>query len=96
VASQVGREAAGRLVAARAVLLQALHHDPVEVAAQQQAQPLRIGAPLLRHARTGHAEGRDARARLVRLVLADGAQHLVEALLEQRLDVEAAHLGLLG
>ena len=38
VALHVGGEAVGRLVAAVAVLLQALHHDPVQLAAHQLRQ----------------------------------------------------------
>ena len=41
VALDVGGEAVGRLVAPGAVLLQRLHHDPVQLAADQRAELLR-------------------------------------------------------
>ena len=41
--THVGREVAGRLVPPRAVLLQRLHHDPVELAAHELAQPRGLG-----------------------------------------------------
>ena len=44
----VGCQAVGRLVAAAAVLLQRLHHDPVQLAAHQPAQLPRLDVPVRR------------------------------------------------
>ena len=60
VALHVQREAVGRLVAAVAVLLQRLHHDPVQLAAHQLGQLRRLRVPL----------GRDRRQRVLRLATA--------------------------
>src|SRR5262249_37913779 len=46
IAVHVRRQGAGGLVAAVAVLLQALHHDPVQLPAEQLAQPPRIALAL--------------------------------------------------
>ena len=74
-------EPVGRLVAARAVLLQALHHDPVQLAAEQldaacagSVLPCCGDAPATRR--------RACDSRVLgprRLVLADHALHLVRA-----------------
>ena len=45
VAVHVRREAVGRLVPAGAVLLEGLHHDPVQLAADQLRQPGRFDLP---------------------------------------------------
>ena len=49
--AHVGREAAGRLVATAAVLLQRLHDDPVEIPLHQGRQLGRLGLPLRRDLR---------------------------------------------
>ena len=51
VALDVPGQPAGRLVPPRPVLLQALHHDPVELAAHQLRQPRRLGLPRRRDLR---------------------------------------------
>ena len=43
VVLHVARQAAGGLVPPRPVLLQALHHDPVQLAPHQLRQPVRLG-----------------------------------------------------
>ena len=53
VPEDVGREAVGRLVPPGAVLLQRLHHDPVEVPPQRPLQVLRVDAAAGRDARQG-------------------------------------------
>ena len=75
VALHVRRQAVGRLVAAVAVLLQRLHHDPVQLAAHQPAQLRRLRAAVGRD--RGQLLGRaQPRARPRRLLLADDPQHL--------------------
>ena len=49
VAADVLRESGGGFVAAGAVLFQALHDDPVEIAPQHPGQARRLGAPQRRH-----------------------------------------------
>ena len=56
VALHVGREGAGRLVAAVAVLLQGLHHDPVQLAAEQLAQPFGVAPAVGGHGGAGLAQ----------------------------------------
>ena len=51
VAIDVPRQLVGRLVAAVAILVQRLHHDPVQLATQESAEPLRIALPLGRDSR---------------------------------------------
>jgi hypothetical protein len=51
VAGDVLGQAVGRLVAAGAVFLQALHHDPVQLTAHQPGQPARVQPPVGRDAR---------------------------------------------
>jgi hypothetical protein len=75
IALDVPGEAVGGLVAARAVLFEGAHDDPVQFAAQQPGQPVRFDpAPL-----PGLAQSlgglREAGARAGRLVLADLPQH---------------------
>ena len=45
----VHREADGRLVPARAILLERLHHDPVQVAPHKLTQAVGIGVPMSGH-----------------------------------------------
>ena len=52
----VGRETVGRLVPACPVLLQTLHHDPVEIPLQQRTQLLEIHTALLSGAGAGIAQ----------------------------------------
>ena len=85
IALDVRGQAVGRFVAARAVLLQRLHHDPVEVAAEQrrQAGSGRCRAAGRRRVRSASVKRAEARRRARRLDFADGAAHLVEAGLQQ-------------
>ena len=76
VALEVARQAVGRLVSPVAVLLQRLHHDPVQLAAHQPAQPRRLdvrGRPRSLGSSSVRAQ---PRARPRRLLLADDPQHL--------------------
>ena len=49
VPMHVRREAIGRVITARAVLLQCLHHNPIQIAAKQIDEFGCIGLALLRH-----------------------------------------------
>ena len=80
--ADVLREAVGGFVAAAAVLLQRLHHDPVEIASDDSSEHARCRvAPLRDRIELPHRG--EARARLGRIDLADGAQHFVVALLHE-------------
>src|SRR6059036_901505 len=79
VALNVHRKTIGGLVTARAVLVQRLHHDPVQVAAQQMNQLWRVGMAMVRgrpqrlgshRAQAGRGAGR--------FLLANGAAHFVQ------------------
>ena len=72
-------QAVGRLVAARPVLLQGLHHDPVEVALDQLAEEFRAGVTALGDVAGRLAERADLRRGLERVGLADDPLHLVVA-----------------
>ena len=86
---EVRRQAVGRLVAAGAVLLQALHHDPVQVAPDQFHQMHAFGAVLFGGGGEGFPLQRaQARARPRRLLFADRPAHGVQTLLGQFLRVE--------
>ena len=71
--AEVGGEAVGGFVAAAAVFLERLHHDPVEVAADLFAEFQRLSAALAGDVRKGGAEGADAGARFGRFLFADEA-----------------------
>ena len=77
VGGQLGR----RAVAASAILLQRLHRDPVEIAAQQAHQLPGLGAARFRGRGRGIAIRADLGARSRRFLLAQLAQQLVERLL---------------
>src|SRR5262249_15240518 len=49
IALQIRGESAGRFVAPVTVLIQRLHHDPVQLAAEKQAQAFRIALALRRN-----------------------------------------------
>ena len=90
----VERQPVGRFVTAGAVLLEALHHDPVEIAAQfadelgcLQSALLRGGAQLLA------GEGAHPGGGLGRLGFPDRAAHFIEADLEQFLRIEGRAAG---
>ena len=78
MAQHVGGEVAGRVVAARAVLFEGLHHDPVEVALDDLAQPAGIHLAMGRRGRAGFAQRAEARAGLGRLLFADDAADFVK------------------
>ncbi len=86
-------QGAGRLVATVAVLLQALHHDPVQLAAEQLAQPPRVTLALDRDGRGALSQRAEPRARAGWLLLADDPAHLVVAHLPQPLPVERRGAG---
>ena len=81
----VGGEALGRLVAPRPVLLQGLHHDPVEIAANELSQRARFGEAAPRDVRELLAEGAQPLRGRLRVLLADEALDLVEPLRGDRL-----------
>ena len=85
IALDVGGQAVGRLVAAVAVLFQALHHDPVELAADVFAQAGRFGVRDWRRSMAACRCELSLRAGLGRLLLADDPQHFVEGGLAQSL-----------
>ena len=72
-------ELRGGAVAPRPVLLQRLHHDPVEVAADLPQEGRRFRPPVLGLGRRGLAHGAQLGARPGRVLLADLAADLVEA-----------------
>ena len=76
----VGGQGAGRFVAAGAVFFEGFHHDPIEFAAEDLAEPPLIETAVLRDRRDGlSAERAEAAAGTQRLVFADDPPHLVEA-----------------
>jgi hypothetical protein len=77
VALYVGRKRAGGLVPAVAVLLQALHHHPGQLAADQPPQPGRVAVAVGRHGRRRVPERADPGARPGRLLLPDDPPYLV-------------------
>ena len=94
VALQIGGQGAGGFVAAGAVFFQALHHDPVELAAEHLTQAARVEAALDRERRKGLGIQRaDALAGTRRLVFADDPPHLVVAGVAQGRAVEGRGAG---
>ncbi len=82
------RQVRRTVVATGAVLLQAPHYDPVELAAHQPGQPARVGAPLRRYGREGGPERGQPRARPRRLLLLDDPANLVERRLAEAVAIE--------
>ena len=75
---EIEREAVGRVVAVAAVFLQALHHDPVNVATERAGQLRAVGVPALRGGRQLRAvEGLDSHRRSRRIDLADDAPDFI-------------------
>ena len=93
VPHHVGGEVVGRLVPPPSVLLQRLHHDPVELAPHGAVEPPRVGPPPGRDGRERLPQGAEPRAGLRRLLLADDPPHLVERRLAERLAVERRAAG---
>ena len=89
---QVNAVVGGRLVAAVAVLLQRLHHDPVQLALHQLGELRRLGAPIGGQGRQA-VGGAQLRARFRRLLLADHPEHLQHAGLFQLLAAERRTAG---
>ena len=88
-ALDVEGEGVGGLVSAKAVLLEGLHHDPVEVAAEGSSQAGGIDAVAGGHGGAlGAFEGRHARGGPGRIDLADHAAHLVVTGAEEGLGIE--------
>jgi hypothetical protein len=71
-------QSARRLVAARAILLERPHHDPVQLAPHLAGQPGGIGAALRRQAVERVGGAREPRAGLLRVHLADQPERLGE------------------
>ena len=91
---EVGRQAVGRLVTSAAILFQALHHNPVQVAPEQMDQPGRFDrTPFGRRGQALAGEGRQLRARADRLLLPDRLDHRVQSLRHQFLGVEGGAAG---
>ena len=71
----------------------ALHHDPVEVALDESAQPVGIDLAMGRRGRARFAQRADPRAGLGRLLLADDAADFVERRRAHPLLVERRRAG---
>ena len=93
VPPQVHGQAVGRLVPAIAVLLQGLHHDPVQVAAQLAQKGPRIGPASIRARRRFIAETAQPCAGPGRLLLADDPLDLAKARLAQRCGIKRQRPG---
>ncbi len=77
---QIGGEAVGRVVAALAIFFEALHHDPIEIAAQGSGQLRALGVAALRGGREFVAVERfHARRRARRIDLADDPPDFIQA-----------------
>jgi hypothetical protein len=72
----VRREVARGRVTARAILLETLHHDPVEIAAQERAHARGVDAPSLRRLCGRLVDRGDACARRPRLLVSQDAHDL--------------------
>ena len=90
----VQRQAVGRFVAARAVLLQAFHHDPIEVPAQgmNELDCFSVALPGGRGQFHIH-HGGQTRRWAKRLLLSNRAPALIQAALQERLGVEGRLAG---
>src|SRR5262245_27751113 len=88
IALDIRRERAGGLVAAIAVFLESLHHDPIQLAANELAEPPWFTVAVCRHRRRSLSQRANSRAGLGRLLLADDAANLVVAGLLKPLLVE--------
>jgi len=92
VARDVPGQPAGRLVPPRPVLLQALHHDPVDLAPHQFRQPRRLGPPRRRDLRQV-ARAREPHAGPRRLLLLDQPHQLAQRSLAQPLPLQRRRAG---
>ena len=82
-------QAVGRFVTPPPVLLQRLHHNPVQVAAHQMHELRRIGPAMPRHrAQVGAGHRAQLRRRRRRFLLADRASDLIQARSQQFLGVK--------
>jgi hypothetical protein len=92
VTLHVAGQRVGRLIAARTLLLQAFHHDPIQLASQKSRQFGRLRPP-----RRGDGcqrfAGAQPRARPRRLLLADDTQNLQQGILPQPLAVNRRRAG---
>jgi hypothetical protein len=93
VPHHVRGEIVGRLVPPAPVLLQRLHHDPVQLAAVGSVQVPRVGLAMGRDRRLCCAERAQPSARLRWLLLADHATQLFEGRLAEGLLVEGRRAG---
>jgi hypothetical protein len=86
---EVESEAVGRVVAALAILLEALHHDPVEIAAQRGGKPSGFRMAALRSGREFVTRERlDPRRGPRRINLANDAPDFIQARLGKRRGVD--------
>ena len=89
VALQVGGDITGGVVTARAVLFEALHYDPIEIAADKRGQLVGCGVVVLRHrGRIHHGQRAQAGRRSRRVHLADCTAHFIQSGADQALCVE--------
>ena len=89
VALDIHRQGIGSFVTAGAVLLETLHHNPVEVAANDFYQRGNLRAVRLGNSdRLRHAHGAEAGGRSLGLILADFAAQLINAGTEQLIRVD--------
>jgi len=94
MASDVQGERVGRLVAARAVLVERLHHDPVQIAAQRFDEPGRIGVATFGCSRQlVRPQCAQASGRTHGLLLANDAAHCVQAGFQQFFGIEGRAAG---
>ena len=86
---QLPRQRPGRLVAPAAILVERLHHDPIQLAPDDFFQPGRLGAPVSGDGRQ-RAARTEPRAGFGRLLLADNPQHFIERCTPQPMLVEGS------
>ena len=60
------------------ILVQALHHDPIEISSNRLVQPIRIGLPALSHMPTLVTERACPSTGLGRIILANYAKGFIE------------------
>src|SRR5687767_5681915 len=87
-AQHIGRERAGRVITAIAVLIQGFHDDPVQLAAKQLAEPFRVALAVDRNRSSSCLERANPRAGSGRFLLADDPPDFIETCLAQLLSVE--------
>jgi len=89
MALDIHRQAIGRFVTARAILLQTRHHDPIQITAHQSGELRRLGPMTLGHRREVRIHHRaQARRGLGWVYLSDRAADFINARLHQFLRIE--------